>query len=369
MVAGVMTGLDAQIELMRGSFRLEAAIRIPAGRTVALLGPNGAGKSTVLAALAGLLPIDRGRIVLDGTTLDDPAAGVFVPPEERRVGVVFQDYLLFPHMTVLDNVAFGIRSGSDRAHARERAGAWLGRFGLTHLSASRPAELSGGQAQRVALARALVTEPHLLLLDEPLAALDVTTRLELRRSLGDHLSSFAGPRLLITHDPTEAFLLADEVHVIEEGVITQSGSADDIRLRPRTPYAADLAGSNLVSGAAAGGIVETGSHRLHIADREVAGPVLATIRPAAITLHRFRPEGSPRNVWVSAVDLMEHLGGRVRVRLGPPLALTAEITEAAAVELELRRGSEVWVAIKATEIEVEPDVAYRAEAWGTESAE
>jgi molybdate transport system ATP-binding protein len=314
MVAGVMTGLDAQIELMRGSFRLEAAIRIPAGRTVALLGPNGAGKSTVLAALAGLLPIDRGRIVLDGTTLDDPAAGVFVPPEERRVGVVFQDYLLFPHMTVLDNVAFGIRSGSDRAHARERAGAWLGRFGLTHLSASRPG-------------------------------------------------------LLITHDPTEAFLLADEVHVIEEGVITQSGSADDIRLRPRTPYAADLAGSNLVSGAAAGGIVETGSHRLHIADREVAGPVLATIRPAAITLHRFRPEGSPRNVWVSAVDLMEHLGGRVRVRLGPPLALTAEITEAAAVELELRRGSEVWVAIKATEIEVEPDVAYRAEAWGTESAE
>ncbi len=352
-----MTGLDASVRLSRGAFRIDVDLAIPPGRTVALLGPNGAGKSTVVAALAGLIPLDEGRVVLSAATLDDPASGVFVAPEERRVGVVFQDYLLFPHLSVLDNVAFGLRSRMDRTQARQGARRWLERLELGGLESVRPGELSGGQAQRVALARALATEPELLLLDEPLAALDVTTRLGLRRTLGEHLGSFAGPRLLITHDSTEAFLLADEILIIEGGVVSQSGSADDIRLRPRTPYAADLAGSNLVAGIAEGGAVDTGSHLLHIADLTVAGPVLVTIRPSAITLHRQRPEGSPRNTWSTTVDLIEHLGERVRVRIGAPLALTAEITEAAAVELSLQRGSQVWIAIKATEIGVEPDIS------------
>lgn len=352
-----MSGLDARIEVTRGdALRMDVSMQIAPGRTIALLGPNGAGKSTAVAAISGLLPLHGGRIVLDGATLDDPSQGVFVPPDDRRVGVVFQSYLLFPHLSVLDNVAFGLRARRlDRSEARRRAAEWLDRLGLGPVARRRPTELSGGQAQRVALARALITEPELLLLDEPLAALDVTTRAELRRTLAEHLEAFAGPRLFITHDPTEAFLLADEIHVLENGVVTQSGSADDIRLRPRTPYAADLAGSNLVAGVArTGGIVEAGSHELHIADQAVVGPVLATIRPRAIVIHLRRPEGSPRNTWATTIERIEHLGERVRLRTGDPLPLTAEITEDASAELELRQGSGVWVSIKATEIGIEP---------------
>jgi molybdate transport system ATP-binding protein len=352
-------GLDARLTVLRSeAFRLDLTLSIPPGRTVALLGPNGAGKSTAVATLAGLLPLDHGRILLAGAVLDDPDHDLFVPPARRKIGVVFQDYLLFPHLTVIENVAFGLRSrriGHDESSAR--AGVWLERLGLSGLARRRPGELSGGQAQRVALARALVAEPDLLLLDEPLSALDVTTRARLRRTLALHLASFPGPRLLITHDPTEAFLLADEIHVIEHGVVTQAGSADDIRLRPRTSYAADLAGSNLLRGIAAGGQVKTGTHLLHIADTSIEGEVLVTIRPAAISLHRHKPEGSPRNIWSTSVDLIEHLGERVRLRTGPPLPLTVEITREATSALGLSEGARVWVAIKATEIGVESDSA------------
>jgi molybdate transport system ATP-binding protein len=206
----------------------------------------------------------------------------------------------------------------------------------------------------VALARALITEPGLLLLDEPLAALDVTTRVQLRRTLTEHLDAFAGPRLVITHDPTEAFLLADEVHVIERGSVTQVGTPDDIRLRPRTPYAADLAGANLVVGTATDGVIDTGSQPLHIADHGVRGPVLAIVRPSAIIVHRSPPEGSPRNVWPTTVDVIEKLGDRVRIRTGPPLVLTVEITGQASSALGLTAGCGIWVAIKATEIGVQP---------------
>ncbi|MGH8947882.1 MAG: sulfate/molybdate ABC transporter ATP-binding protein, partial [Acidimicrobiia bacterium] len=315
------------------------------------LGPNGAGKSTAVGAIAGLLPIDSGRIGLAGVTLDEPATDVLLPPEARHIGVVFQDYLLFPHMTVIDNVAFGLRSrGVSRSEAMVRAGTWLERLDLGGLERRKPPQLSGGQAQRAALARALVIEPDLLLLDEPLAALDVTTRVELRRVLARHLQDFAGPRLVITHDPTEAFLLADEVHIIEDGVVTQSGSPDEIRLRPRTPFAADLAGSNLLVGRASGGDVEVGSQIIHLAERDVEGDVLLTIRPSAISLHRNQPDGSPRNAWQTSIALMERLGERTRIRTGSPLPLTVEVTSEAASALDLEAGETVWVAIKATEI-------------------
>jgi molybdate transport system ATP-binding protein len=350
-------GLEAVLVVRRGeSFQLDLSLSIPPGRTVALLGPNGAGKSTAVAALAGLLPIERGRINLTGATLDDPDRGLFVPPEARRVGVVFQDYLLFPHLSVIENVAFGLRSrrvGKEESLAR--AGEWLDRFGLAGLARRRPGGLSGGQAQGVALARALVIEPDLLLLDEPLSALDVTTRVQLRRTLAQHLEGFAGPRLLITHDPAEAFLLADEIHIIEQGAVTQAGTADDIRLRPRTSYAADVAGSNLVAGTANNGEVDTGTHLLQIADHQVAGPVLATIRPTAISVHTREPEGSPRNTWRTFIDLIEHLGERVRLRTGHPLPLIAEITEDASRALQLSEGTDVWISIKATEIGIEPN--------------
>ncbi len=348
-------GLEARFRLSRSeAFRVDVDLSIPAGETVALLGPNGAGKSTALGAIAGLLPIDSGRITLAGVILDEPATGLYVPPESRRVGVVFQDYLLFPHLTVRENVAFGLRSrGVGRAEAGTRAQAWLERLELDGLGLRKPSELSGGQAQRVALARALVIEPDLLLLDEPLSALDVTTRVELRRVLDRHLDDFAGPRLVITHDPTEAFLLADEVHIIENGAITQSGSPDDIRLRPRTRYAADLAGSNLLFGHASGGQVDVGGHRVHLAEHEVLGEVLLTIRPSAVSVHLGPPEGSPRNTWETTIDVIEDLGERTRLRTGGPLPLTVEVTSEATAALRLAEAQSIWVAIKATEIGVE----------------
>ena len=348
-------GLEVGMTVARSdTFQLSLEMEIPAGTTVALLGPNGAGKSTALAAIAGLLPIDTGRIALNGVILDDPGAGVFVPADERKVGVVFQDYLLFPHLSVLQNVAFGLSSRRvPRDEALTRAREWVQRLGLQTLEQRRPGDLSGGQAQRVALARALVAGPDLLLLDEPLSALDVTTRTELRHTLAEHLDAFAGPRLLITHDPTEAFLLADDIHIIEEGSVTQRGTGDDIRIRPRTQYAADLAGSNLISGTASGGLVDTGSQPIHIADIEAEGSVLLTIHPTAVALHGTRPEGSPRNSWPTVVERVEHLGTRVRLRTGAPLPLTVELTESARAEMGLSPGVSVWVAVKATEIGVQ----------------
>ncbi len=239
-----MTTLHADIELTRSeSFNIDVEFSMPAGTTIALLGPNGAGKSTVVAALAGLVPLHRGIIRMDQEILDEPANSRFVAAEDRDFGVVFQDYLLFPNMTVRDNVAFPLRNRSIRRKAANReAEQWLTELGLIGLANQKPGTLSGGEAQRVALARALIAKPAVLLLDEPMAALDVNARAGLQTVLKDHLDDFAGPRLLITHDPREAFLFADQIHIIEHGKITQSGDANDIRLNPMTQYAAGIAG-------------------------------------------------------------------------------------------------------------------------------
>src|SRR5262249_19891232 len=196
--------LDADLQLELGTLSLSVIIAAQPGETVVLLGPNGAGKTTVLGALAGLYAIGRGHITLDGTDLDDPTRNIWVPPERRPIGVVFQDNLLFPHLSALDNVAFALRSRrARRSSARREASAWLERLGLADRVSARPSQRSGGQAQRVALARALAPSPRLLLLDEPLAALDATTRITVRRDLRHHLDQFAGPRILVTHDPID----------------------------------------------------------------------------------------------------------------------------------------------------------------------
>ena len=347
-----MSGLVAKLVASRASgFVVEVDIEIPPGATVALLGPNGAGKSTLVEVLAGLLPIVEGSIWLGDLVLDSPADDRFVPPADRKLGVVFQDYLLFPHMTALDNVSFGLRAKSEtKASASLIARSWLEKLGIVDLAEKMATDLSGGEAQRVALARALATDPNLLLLDEPMSALDATTRVEIRRELADALEAFTGPRLLITHDPTEAFLLADEVYVMEEGLVTQRGSAEEIRLRPRTPYAADLAGANLFRGVADGGLVNIGGHILQAANLSVSGDVLAIVHPRAISVHRERPEGSPRNVWETEVTRIENYGDRVRLQTGLPLNMTAEITPRAVEDLSLATGTKVWVSIKATEI-------------------
>jgi len=351
-----MSTLRSHIQLRRTrDFELDIALDIEAGETVALLGPNGAGKSSAVAALAGLVSLDYGRVSLAGRVLDDPTTAEFVPPEQRDIGVVFQDYLLFDHLSVVDNVMFGLTSrGIRRTAARATADHWLGAVGLERVATRRPPELSGGQAQRIALARALAIDPKLLLLDEPLAALDVQTRTDLRRVLAEHLGSFAGPRLLITHDPTDAFLLADRIAIIEDGQITQLGTSDEIRRRPATAYVAALAGTNLLAGRNNNGALTLKAHTtsLQTSDTSVSGDVLIAVHPTAIALHLHEPQGSPRNTWQTTVGSIEPLGDTTRITLGDPLPLGVDITPGSTAALGLAPGKPVWASVKATEVHV-----------------
>ncbi|MGH8902456.1 MAG: ABC transporter ATP-binding protein [Egibacteraceae bacterium] len=349
--------LQAEVALTLGEFGLDVSLRVAPGEVVAVLGPNGAGKTTLLQALAGLLPLRAGRVSLGGDVVEDPARGVRVPAEGRAVGVVFQDYLLFPHLSALDNVAFGLRArGWRRSEARRLAGAWLARMGLADRAGARPRALSGGQAQRVALARALAIDPALLLLDEPLAALDVATRLEVRRGLHGHLAAFGGPCLLVTHDPLEAVALADRLLVLEHGRVTQDGSVDEVTRRPRSPWVARVVGLNLMRGHARGTQVELASGATLAAATSASGDVFAVVRPRAVAIYRHQPDGSPRNVWAGVVDGLDAQGDRVRVHVNGPIPVVAEITPAAVAALDLARGGDVWVSIKATEVEVYPAV-------------
>ncbi|MDQ2649223.1 MAG: ABC transporter ATP-binding protein [Actinomycetota bacterium] len=342
----------AAFALRLGQLDLEVDLTAPAGSVTAVLGPNGSGKTTVLRSIAGSLAVDAGSITLAGEVLDRPP-DVFVPQERRRVGVVHQDYVLFPHLTSLDNVAFGPRArGASRRDARALAATLLDRVGVGDHASSKPGALSGGQSQRVALARALATEPAALLLDEPLAALDASTRAELRRDLRHHLAGFAGPTILVTHDPVDALALADHVAILEAGRITQAGTLAEVTARPRSRYVADLIGTNLIHGTSAGGSIDSGTGLILTAAESHDGAVFATVAPAAIALHRAEPGGSPRNRWRATVDHLDLLGDRVRVHLAPPVGLVAEITAAAAAELALREGDPIWAAVKATEIHV-----------------
>jgi molybdate transport system ATP-binding protein len=349
--------LTLQARLVRtiGALRLDLEIAAGRDETVAVLGPNGAGKSTLFRCLCGLLPIDEGRISLDGEVLDDPAAGVYVAPERRPVAVVFQDHLLFPHMTAVDNVAFGLRArGVSKAAARAAAEAWIARVGLSDHAHHRPSALSGGQSQRIALARALATEPRLLLLDEPLAALDAGTRRDVRRELRRHLAAFDGVRLLVTHDPVDAFALADRVLILERGSVVQQGTLEGVTARPRSRYVAELVGANLLSGTGHDGVVVTTTRGIVVPAEPLDGPVLVAIDPRAVALYRTRPAGSPRNVWQLTVAEVDRYAGHVRVRLDGEVAIVAEITAAALDALALGPGDDVWATVKASEIVTYP---------------
>ena len=344
----------AEVQLRLGSLHLDVSIDIAPGEVVAVLGPNGAGKSTLLRALAGLQPIDAGRIAIDATVVDDSDA-VFVEPERRPIGVVFQQYLLFEHMSVLENVAFGLRArGTAKADARRVAAEWLDRVGLSDYASQRPRALSGGQAQRVALARALAPDPRLLLLDEPLAALDVGTRASVRRDLRHHLASFDGMRLLVTHDPVDVYALADRVVILESGRIVQTGTLAEVTARPRSRYVADLVGVNLVRGVVSDGVLRSADGVSVVIADAAPGDSIAVIRPHSVVLTTDAPTSSARNVWPGTIVDIDRLGDRVRVMIDGPIPLTAEITAAALDALHLRPGDPVHTAVKATDIEVSP---------------
>jgi molybdate transport system ATP-binding protein len=386
--------LAADIVVRRGGFTLRAAVGAGPGEVVAVLGPNGAGKTTLLRALAGLVPIESGRIAVGGRVLAEPAAGIAVPVAERGVGVVFQDYRLFPHLSVLDNVAFAATARGARARqARRTAQPWLARLGLSELAGRRPGQLSGGQAQRVALARALASGPAMLLLDEPLAALDARTRLQVRGELRAHLAAFGGPSLVVTHDPLEALVLADRIVVLEHGSVVQQGTPAAVARRPATGYVARLMGLNLYRGtltdAGTGTVVLDGGGVLRAAGHLAAGPgsgvpgsgldgsgpdgrsapavpgarMIVVLAPSAIALHVRRPIGSsPRNLWQGTVSGLELLTDRVRVAVDAHPPALVDITPAAVADLHLVAGSAVWLSAKATEVVAYPEPTSVSEA-------
>jgi molybdate transport system ATP-binding protein len=352
-----VTGLAGTLRVARGLFRLDLSLAVQSGEVVAVLGPNGAGKSTLLRTVAGLTPLGAGRLTVGERVLDDPAAGTFVAPEHRRLGVVFQDYRLFTHLSVVDNVAFGPRcQGADRHAARRTAVELVELLGLGPVADHKPAALSGGQAQRTALARALAIDPAALLMDEPLAALDAQTRMDVRSTLRDRLAGFTGPTLLVTHDPLDALLLADRLVVLEDGTVRQEGSPTDVAARPVTEYVARLVGVNLYRGRASNGeLALTGGGRLAIADSAVTGEVFAMVRPAAITVHPDRPPpSSARNAWPATIERVSLLGDRVRLDTRGQLDAAVDVTAGAVAALGLSQGEQVWLTAKATDVVAYP---------------
>ncbi|MBO4206214.1 ABC transporter ATP-binding protein [Micromonospora echinofusca] len=346
--------LDAHLVVDRGAFRLDLPLRVHAGEVVALLGPNGAGKTTALRALAGLQPLAAGHLTLAGRVFDRPDRRLHVPPERRPVGVVFQDYLLFPHLSALDNVAFGPRRhGLSRRAARERAARRLAQVGLAGQLDRRPRHLSGGQAQRVALARALAVEPVLLLLDEPLAALDARTRLDTRAELHRQLADHPGATLLVTHDPLDALVLADRLVVVEDGRVVQTGDATTITTRPRTDYVARLVGLNLHRGHADGHAVRIAAGVALTVGDDLHGEVFVAFPPSAVALHPGRPD-AVANTWPATVGGIQRHGDNLRIDLTGPLRVAADLSPAAAARLHPVPGQTVWAEVRPSDIRAYP---------------
>ena len=348
--------LQADVRLTRGRLRLGVKLSAQAGQIVAVLGPNGSGKTTLLHALAGLIRLQHGQIRVAGTRWDCSAENVWMPPERRRTGLVLADHLLFPHLSVIENVGFGPRSrGVPKANARARARAELDALGLSDRMEVRPRELSTGQAQKVALARALATDPALLLLEEPLSALDPTTRAQTRADLSVRLRGFDGITILVTHDPLDALSLADRLVFVESGHLVQEGTPQEVIARPRDPYVAQVVGLNFLRGRRIDDLQVDVAGTTVVAPQVPSGTaVCVTIPPSAVALYRMRPQGSPRNTWPVTVSDILLIGQTARVSLTGPFALVAEVTTAAVAELRLGVGQELWATVKATEVHAYP---------------
>lgn len=326
--------LTADVEVRLGEFHEDLHLDVEDGDVVAILGPNGSGKTTLLRALAGVRPLTGGRIVLDGQVLDDPADGILVPPEQRSCGLVFQEHLLFPHLDVLANVAFGPRRrGASRPEATAVALDWLGRLGVAGCARQRPHRLSGGQSQRIALARALATGPRLLLLDEPMAALDVTQRTAVRQLLRDHVGGSGALCVLVTHDPLDATALADRLVLIDRGRVVQRGTAAEVARRPASPWVAHLMGVNLLTGRVHAGWFDLGAGLGVPVPTTADGEWWAVVAPRDVTVTGYGvPEasgsagtGPARTVWTTRVTTVQPTGDRVVLGLEYPGGLTADV--------------------------------------------
>jgi molybdate transport system ATP-binding protein len=344
-----------------GGFELAAELRVERGKTTVLVGESGAGKSTILRLVAGLEEPDEGRITLDDQVYADPASGVALPAWRRSVGFVFQDYALFPHLSVAGNVMFGLRaSGAPRGESRRRVAAILDRLGIGDLAGRAIAGLSGGQQQRVALARALVVDPDILLLDEPLSALDLRTRRTIRGELRGLLRRLPCVTLYVTHNPVEAMFFGERIAVLERGRVTQTGTRDDLLRHPRSGYVAELVGTNLlygIAGRAGGGkaAVRTAEGALLVTGGTAEGEVFATVSPREITIYRERPDASAQNLFTGPIlELVPEPpdGDRVRVALGTLPPLVAEVTREAVAALKLREGMVVYAGFKATGVRI-----------------
>lgn len=357
---------DVHVRAVVAARDVDIEFGIAAGEVLAVLGPNGAGKSTTLHVIAGLVRPDSGVVRLGDRVLTDTTARVFVPTHARRVGMLLQDALLFPHLTAAANVAFAPRSGyrrRPRREARTIAAHWLDQVDAADLADRMPRQLSGGQAQRVALARALAADPDVLLLDEPLAGLDVATASAMRKLLRNTLTREGRSAVLITHDLLDVLTLADRVLILESGKVAETGSVTSILATPRSHFGARFAGVNLVSGtAAADGALTTewgtAWHGTPAPDLVVGQPAVAVFPPAAVAVYRDKPHGSPRNTVEVTLAELDGSGPAVRVRAdeqpdgGPGLA--ADITGEAAADLRLAPGERVYFSVKAQEIAVHP---------------
>jgi molybdate transport system ATP-binding protein len=340
-----MSSLSADVRVTRPGHTLQVALTAEPGEIIAVAGPNGAGKTTLLRALAGTVPTDGSVCVGD-------ADWSGLPSHLRRVGLVHQEHALFPHLTALQNVAFGPRArGARRTAAERRAQDLLDQLGVGDLAGRRPDQLSGGQSQRVALARALATEPDLLLLDEPFAALDVAVGQALREQLAAHLAEFSGVTLLVTHDAVDVFTLAHRLLVLDDGSVAQLGTPDEVAARPGSAHAARLVGRNVLRGTASGTDVRLTDGEPLVTAHAAEGPVLVTFSPTAVTLNSAQPTGSARNRWHAVVRRVTPTDDVLRVQLEHP-DLVADITPGAAEELGLEPGSRVWASVKATEVTV-----------------
>ena len=339
--------LDARVILNRDSLTLDVELQLQHGEVIAVLGPNGAGKTSLLHALLGWLELESGWIMVNGEVIDSPDTDSYVPPQHRPFGMVFQDGLLFPHMSVEKNILFGAGKDFNLKPLAESLQA-------NELLAKFPSELSAGERQRAAIARSLAARPKVLFLDEPFSALDIQGKRRGRSLLKEALAIGVSGCLMVTHDLVDAFTLADRVMIIEGGKLTQFDVPDRIRSRPGSEWIADLVGWNYYEGIGEGSVV-TLPHGTTIftAEDDLDGPTSISINPASVSIFKSQPSGSPRNSWLCSIQNIEILGGRARVSLVGEIDICADITTVAANELRQSISSEVWVSVKATEVDTQ----------------